>query len=155
MSTTPTPARSVSIPPRPTGTVQLPTGAVVRFRDPFMVAILSIVTLGIYTVFWWYQINRELADYGASRRTDELGTDPVTSTIALFPGSMLVVPGIWTMVTTFQRVKAAQRLTGQAELNRWIGLVLALLLSPALYGYMQDGLNAAWTAASTGSAGTE
>jgi hypothetical protein len=155
MTTTPAPHTPVSSPPMPAATIQLPTGAVVRFRDPFVVAILTVVTLGIYTIFWWYRINRELADYGLSRQTSELGTDPTASTLALFPGSMLVVPGIWTTVTTFQRIQAAQQLTGRAPLNGWLGLALALVLSPALHGYMQSGLNAAWTAASTGSVGSE
>jgi Domain of unknown function (DUF4234) len=150
MTTTPAPRTPVSLPPMPAGTVQLPTGTMVKFRDPFVVAILTVVTLGIYTIFWWYQINREMADYGLSRRTGDLGTDPAASTLALFPGAVLVVPAIWTTVTTFQRIQAAQRLTGRVPLNGWLGLVLALVLSPALHGYMQSGLNAAWAAASTG-----
>ena len=58
-----------------------------------------------------------------------------------------MVPGIWTTVTTFQRVQAAQRLTGQTPINGWLGFVLFIVFSPALSGYMQSGLNSAWRAA--------
>jgi hypothetical protein len=27
-------------------------------------------------IFWWYYINREMADYGRARGTKELGDDP-------------------------------------------------------------------------------
>jgi hypothetical protein len=51
------------------------------------------------------------------------------------------------MVTTFQRVQAAQRMYRQVPVNGWIGLVLGLVISPVLPAYMQSGLNSAWSAA--------
>jgi hypothetical protein len=66
------------------------------------------------------------------------------STLALFPGGLVVVPAIWTAVTTFQRVQAGQRLTGQVPLMGWVAVVLAVLFSPAFFAYMQSGLNSAW-----------
>jgi heme A synthase len=111
------------------------------------VAILSFVTLGIYVIFWWYYINRDRADYCGARDTKELGDDPGTSTLALFPGGLVVVPAIWTTVTTFQRTQAAQRLTGQTPLNGWLAFVLVVVFSPAFCGYMQSGLNSAWHSA--------
>ncbi len=119
-------------------------GTTARIRNVIAVAVLSVVTLGIYVVFWWYFVNRELADYGRAKGTTELGDNPTLSTLALFPGALVVVPAIWTTVTTFKRVQAAQRLTDQTPLNGWIGLVLYLVLSPAFYAYMQSGLNGVW-----------
>jgi hypothetical protein len=127
--------------------VQLAPGAVAKIRNPIAVAIFTIITLGIYLVFWWYFTNREMADYGRARGTKVLGDNPAKSTLALFPGALIVVPAIWTTVTTFQRIQAAQRLNGQTPINGWLGLVLALVIAPALYGYMQSGLNSAWKAA--------
>ena len=115
-----------------------------KVRNPIAVAVLAVVTLGIYLVCWWYFINRELADLGRANGTSELGDSPGKSTLALFPGALLIVPAIWTTVTTFQRVQAAQRLTGQTPVNGWLGLVLYLVISPAMYGYMQSGLNSVW-----------
>jgi Domain of unknown function (DUF4234) len=132
------------------GHVLLAPGATAKIRDPIVVAILSFVTLGIYMIFWWYYINREMADYGRARGTKELGDAPGTSTLALFPGGLVVVPAVWTAVTTFQRVQAAQRLHGQTLLNGWLAFVLILVFSPAFAGYMQSGLNSTWEAAGSG-----
>jgi hypothetical protein len=119
-------------------------GTTAKIRSPLAVALLSIVTLGIYLVFWWYFINREMADLGRARGTDELGESPGLSTLALFPGALIIVPAIWTTVTTFRRVQGTQRLAGQTPVNGWLGLVLYLVITPALYAYMQSGLNGAW-----------
>jgi Domain of unknown function (DUF4234) len=143
----PGPAAAAAPPSSTSGHVQLAPSATAKIRGPIAVAIFTLITLGIYLIFWWYYANREMADYGRARDTDELGDDPAKSTLALFPGSLIVVPGIWTTVTTFQRVQAAQRLTGQTPVNGWLGFVLFLVFSPALAGYMQSGLNSAWTAA--------
>jgi len=132
--------------PLPANHVQLAPGVVAKIRNPILVVVFSIITLGIYQVFWWYYANRELADYGRARGTNELGDNPTKSTLALFPGALIVVPAIWTMVTTFKRVQAAQRLTGQVPINGWLGLVIVLVISPVLVGYMQSGLNSAWNA---------
>jgi hypothetical protein len=121
-------------------------GGTAKIRNPVAVAILTVVTLAIYLVVWWYFINRELADYGRARGTKELGDSPGRSTLALFPGALVIVPAVWTTVTTFKRVQAAQRLAGQQPINGWLGLVLYVVISPAFYAYMQSGLNGAWRA---------
>jgi len=127
--------------------VQIPAaGSTAKIRNIIAVAVLSVVTLGIYLVCWWYFINRELADLGRARGTDELGDSPTKSTLALFPGALIIVPALWTTVTTFQRVQKAQSITGQNPINGWIGLVLYIVLSPAMYAYMQSGLNSVWKA---------
>jgi hypothetical protein len=122
-------------------------GASAKVRHPVAVGILAFITLGIYVIFWWYFINRELADYGRAKGTGELGDSPAKSTLALFPGALVIIPAIWTTVTTFKRIQAAQRLSGQTStINGWLGLVLYIVISPALYAYMQSGLNAVWKA---------
>jgi hypothetical protein len=121
-------------------------GSTAKVRNVVAVAILCVITLGIYLVFWWYFINRELADYGRALGTDELGDSPGKSTLALFPGALVIVPAIWTTVTTFKRVQAAQRRSGQSPLNGWIGLILYVVISPAFYAYLQSGLNGVWKA---------
>jgi Domain of unknown function (DUF4234) len=121
-------------------------GSTAKIRNIIAVPVLAVVTLGIYLVCWWYFINREVADLGRARGTDELGDNPTKSTLALFPGALVIVPALWTTVTTFQRVQAAQRLSGVTPLNGWLGLVLYLVFSPAFYAYMQSGLNNVWRA---------
>ncbi|HZB50649.1 MAG TPA: DUF4234 domain-containing protein [Mycobacteriales bacterium] len=127
--------------------MQLVPGSRVKYRNPIVVGLLVVVTLGIYQIAWWYLVNREMADHGRALGRDDLGDDPAKSTLALFPGAMVVVPAVWTTVTTFQRIQAAQRLHRQIPVNGWLGLALALVFSPALVAYMQSGLNSAWYAA--------
>jgi len=127
--------------------VQIPgASAPAWIRNPIVVAILSIVTLGIYLLFWWYLVNREMMDYGRAKGSSELGDNPTKSLLALFPGGLIVVPAIWTTITTFKRVQAAQRIAGQEPINGWLGLVLYIVIAPALFGYMQSGLNSVWKA---------
>ena len=138
---------TTAAPPPVSGRVEPAPGVTAKIRNPILVAIFSVITLGIYVIFWWYFVNREMADYGRSRDARELGDNPGMSTLALFPGALIVIPAVWTTVTTFQRVQAAQRMNGQTPINGWLGLVLYLVIFPAFYGYMQSGLNSAWRAA--------
>jgi hypothetical protein len=122
-----------------------------KIRSPVAVAVLVVVTLLIYLFFWWYFINREMADYGKRRGAPELGDSPGKSVLAISLGALVVVPAVWTTVTTFKRVQALQRLTGETQpINGWIGLILFVVISPALYGYMQSGLNSSWRAVQAG-----
>ncbi|MBA3331661.1 MAG: DUF4234 domain-containing protein [Actinobacteria bacterium] len=112
----------------------------------WVVAILTVVTFGIYGIFWWYFVNREMADLGRSRGTDELGDSPGKSVLAITLGALIVVPAILSLVNGFKRVQATQRLTGQAPiLNGWIALILVVVISPAFNAYLQSGLNGAWS----------
>jgi hypothetical protein len=47
--------------------------------------LLPIITIAIYYFYWWYQINRELRDYGRSKSTDRFGSQrsQVRSAIAV------------------------------------------------------------------------
>ena len=125
--------------------VKIPgTDATAKIRNLWAVAILPIVTIGIYFFFWWYFIHRELRDYGRAKNTDDLGTSPGTSLLAVTLGALIIVPALVSIYRGFKRVQAAQRLAGVEQLNGWIGLILFVVFSPALNAYMQSGLNAVW-----------
>ena len=129
--------------------VQIPgTSEVAKIRSPVNVALLSLVTLGIYGIVWYYKINKEMAELGkATGKTAELGDNPATSVLAVTVGSLaLGIPAIISIVHTFKRVQAAQRLNKVEPLNGWLGLLLAIAFSPAMYAYMQSGLNPVWQA---------
>ena len=121
-------------------------GASAKIRSPFAPALLPFITFGIYLIFWWYYINRELRDYGKAKGTDELGTSPGKSVLAITLGALIIVPAILSLIRTFQRMQKAQQLAGVEVLNGWIGLILYLVISPAFFGYMQSGLNNVWRA---------
>ncbi len=77
-------------------------------------AIFGIITLGIYLIFWWYFVNREMADYGRAKGTDELGTSPGLSVLAATLGWLVIVPGVMTTINTFKRAQKTQSLAGEA-----------------------------------------
>lgn len=117
----------------------------VKIRNPWAVALLPFITLGIYHLVWWYRINCELRDYGRSVGTD-LGQSPARSTLALFPGALIVIPALLTYYRGAQRVQGAARLAGTEPVNGWLALVLYVVISPAMYAYLQTSLNAVWRA---------
>ena len=124
--------------------VRLPgTDAEAKIRNPVLVVVWSILTLGIYGIVWYYKINKELAELGKSKGTEELGTSPGTSVLAVTLGAFVLVPAIISVINTYKRVTAAQRMANVAQpLNGWIAIVLALVLGPVLYAYLQSGQNA-------------
>lgn len=106
------------------------------------VAALSLVPF--YTWIWWYRANRELADYGRARGTEELGTSPGKSLLAVSLGAVIIVPAVMSFFSTHKRIVKAQALTGQTPISGWLSVVLYLVFSPAWIAYMQTGLNTVW-----------
>jgi hypothetical protein len=117
-----------------------------KIRSPIWVPVLTLITIGIYGIFWWYFIHRELRDYGRAKGTEELGTSPGKSVLAVTLGALIIVPAIIGLINGFKRVQAAQRMNGLEPINGWIGLILVVVIFPAFYGYMQSGLNPVWRA---------
>jgi Domain of unknown function (DUF4234) len=115
-----------------------------KIRSLWAVALLPIITIGIYFFFWWYFIHRELRDLGRAKNTNELGDSPGTSLLAVTLGALIIVPALMSIYRGFKRVQAAQRLAGAEPINGWIGLILFLVITPAFYAYVQSGLNAVW-----------
>src|SRR3954470_14123303 len=124
------------------------TEATAKVRSVWAVALLPIVTLGIYYFVWYYKINREMADLGrAHGKTDELGDSPGTSLLAVTLGALIIVPAVISTIHTAQRIQAAQRLTGvHPQLNGWLALIMALLITPVFHAYEQSELNKVWRA---------
>src|SRR5262245_26852154 len=93
-----------------------------KIRSPVGVAVLSLITLGIYALYWWYQVNREMADLGKARGVKGLGDSPVTSLLAWFPFGLLIIPALVSLYNGVHRMKYAQELTtGRTPtLNGWI-----------------------------------
>ena len=115
----------------------------VKVRNPWAVALLPIITLGIYHLVWWYKINKELKAYGEAKGFD-LGQNPTNSVLALFPGGIIVIPALVTYWRGTKRVMGAAKVTGQEPVSGWISIILYLLLSPAFWAYLQVSLNHVW-----------
>jgi Domain of unknown function (DUF4234) len=121
-------------------------GSTAKTRDPLGVALLTLVTLGIYFFVWYYKVNREMSELGRARGTDELGDNPGNSLLAVTLGALIIVPAIVSVYNTFQRTQAVTRLTAVEPLNGWIAVAFFLLLGIGFPAYLQSGLNRAWGA---------
>jgi uncharacterized membrane protein YraQ (UPF0718 family) len=129
-----------------------PTAPTAKARSPIAVAIFCVITLGIYGIYWWYQINREMVDLGKARNETGLGDSPVKSLLAVFPGALIIVPPYVSLYNAVKRIQRAQEVTvGQATLN---GMVILWLIIGSFFvgvagliipGYIQAELNKAWT----------
>ena len=126
------------------------TGSTAKLRNPLGTVALSIVTLGIYYLFWWYFINREMRDLGRARNAD-LGQNPTNSLLAMFPGWIIVVPALVTLWTTSGRIESSQEAVGiDRRVSGPIVFILLLLIGPVGIWYAQSELNKVWAAQGTG-----
>ena len=114
-----------------------------KVRNPWAVALLPIITLGIYHLVWWYRINKEMKAFGEARGYD-LGRNPMNSLLALFPGGIIIVPALITYWKGTKRVQGTSALANREPVNGWLVLVLYLLLAPAMWAYLQVSLNHVW-----------
>src|SRR3989440_540552 len=117
----------------------------VKIRSPWAVALLPIITLGIYHLVWWYRIHNELRDYGRAKGYD-LGQNPTNSVLALFPGGLIIVPALITYWRGTKRIQGAARIARREPPNGWIALILYLIIPLGYWAYLQVSLNDLWRA---------
>jgi hypothetical protein len=115
----------------------------VKVRNPWAVALLPLVTFGIYHLVWWYRINKEMKAYGESLGYD-LGRNPTNSLLALFPGGLIVIPALMTYWKGTHRVQGTEALADREPINGWLVLILWLIIQPAMWAYLQVSLNHVW-----------
>ena len=115
----------------------------VKVRNPWAVALLPIVTLGIYHLVWWYKVNKELKAYGEAKGYD-LGQNPTNSVLALFPGLFIIIPPLVTYWRGTKRVQGASKIAAREPVSGWIALILYLLLPIGFAAYLQVSLNNVW-----------
>lgn len=118
-----------------------------KIRNPLGVVVLSLITLGIYTIFWWYFINREMADLGRAEGRPELGDNPALSTLAATVGALIIVPPFVTLWTTCRRIERGQNaVLGTNNFSSVLAFVLAIIGITAIIVpfLMQSNLNQVW-----------
>jgi uncharacterized protein DUF4234 len=126
------------------------TGSTAKLRNPWGVIGLSIITIGIYYIFWWYYINREMRDFGRARNTD-LGQNPGNSVLAITLGALIIVPALVSMWRTSDRIQRTQETAGvERGANGPIIFILLLLIGPVGIWYAQSELNKAWERQASG-----
>jgi Domain of unknown function (DUF4234) len=124
-------------------------GTTAKLRNPIGVLALGLITLGIYHVFWWYFINREMADLGRANRRPELGDNPIMSVVAVTVGALIIVPLFVSFWRTLKRIETSQNLVlGSNNLAVVLVFVLGLipLVNLIVAPLMQSNLNQVWEA---------
>ncbi len=74
----------------------------VKLRSPVAVWFLGAITFGIYYWYWFYKVNEE-----AAILSNDENANPGLSLLAATLGAILIVPAIWTHITTANRVGRA------------------------------------------------
>jgi hypothetical protein len=120
-------------------------GSSAKIRNPLAVVALGIVTLGIYFFFWYYFVNRELKDFGQAHGTEECGTSPGTSLMAVVFGWIIIVPPFISIYKSFKRMNAASGIAGSGDgFDAGLGILLWIFLSPIAMYLFQQNLNKVW-----------
>lgn len=111
-------------------------------RNPLAPLGLSIITLGIYGIFWYYFVNKELAELGKARGSTELGENPIMSVLAVTIGAIIIVPAILSYWNTWKRHDTARKMFGvQQGVDPVPGFLLTLFIWPAGAYFLQSGQN--------------
>lgn len=109
-------------------------------RNPWGVFLLSIVTIGIYALVWWYKINNEMKNFG-------IQNDPAVATLAISLGAFILVPPFVSYYKTADRILKAQEQAGASErIAPVLGLLLYIVVNVFAIPYYQSQLNKAWDA---------
>jgi len=101
---------------------------VVPVRRLWVVAVLSVVTLGVYAWFWYYWTNREMRDFGHAYGDERLAASrPGRSVLAITLGALVVVPAMISLVRAIGRIQACERAATGRAVGR-MGLVAAIVV---------------------------
>ncbi len=128
------------------------TGAQAKIRNPLGVIALGLVTLGVYLVFWYYFVNKEMAAFGKARNSDELGDSPGMSLLAVTLGALIIVPAFVSLYNTWKRLKGGEELTGLSGIEPGLGFVLCIFISPVGHYIFQSNWNKVLEAQAGGAA---
>ena len=140
----PAPAGSAALVPAPAAAPTSPaapgagrTGPKGKTRSPIGGWLLLIPTLGIYYLFWYHHINRELRDYDSS-----VNVKPGLAVLSLF----VPIVGLVSMYNTGNRIRQAQATSGGApEASGVLGLLGSIFFALNVPYYSAQ-LNRVWSA---------
>ncbi|MGH2630712.1 MAG: DUF4234 domain-containing protein [Actinomycetota bacterium] len=113
-------------------------------RNPLGVLGLSFITLGIYFLYWYHQVNDELRRF----EHDE-SISPVRSLMAMLFGWIIIVPPFIAMYNTAKHVQGVEeRRSIQPQLEPALTIVIMLFVAIGNGVYIQEHLNRVWDRAS-------
>jgi hypothetical protein len=100
----------------------------VKYRNMFIQILLFIITLGIYSIYWYYQTVCEMKEL-----VDDRETEPVLLTILLF------VP-LANLYSYYKHSELYEKMTTE-HFNRWILFILWIVFCPVVWVLVQIDLN--------------
>jgi len=135
--TMPVRAHAAPVVPAP-GSSVVPTRRPGKLRSPIGGWLLALVTFGIYFLFWYYNVNKELRDFDSS-----INVRPGLAVLSLF----VPIVNLVSIYNTGGRIRQAQSVAGAAPMaSGVIGLLLAFVIGLDL-PYYNSQANHAWRAA--------
>jgi len=124
-------------PASPGGRLVSGTGPQGKTRSPIGGWLLLIPTFGIYYLFWYHNINRELRDYDPSVKVK-----PGLAVLSLF----IPIVGLISIYNTGNRIRQAQATSGGApEASGLLGLLASIVFALNVPYYSAQ-LNRVWRA---------
>jgi uncharacterized membrane protein (DUF485 family) len=114
----------------------LTVGTLPRYRNPYTVYALGVLTLGLYFVWWIVAVNREVRAFDA-----RIGGRPLLSAVSITLGAPLGVPQFLAVEHTAARIEAAQAAAGLPRTCDPPTAVLMWLCFGVGVMYLQDELN--------------
>ena len=113
-----------------------------KIRNPLGVVGLGIVTLGIYSFVWYFKVNKEMAELGQAKGTEECGTSPATSLMALLFGWIIIVPPFVSTYRSCKRLNASEKAVGNPEgIEAPLLWLLFIFIGPVGHYLFQRNLN--------------
>jgi Domain of unknown function (DUF4234) len=111
--------------------VEFGNGAAAKIRSFWVGFGLTIITLGIYSLCWYYFVNDELKDVGIAKDDQNLAhSSPAMSVTAVLIGGWVVIPPLLSVYNYGQRIKRAQRLGGIPRAEQINPIIAFLLFFP-------------------------
>ena len=100
----------------------------IKYRSMGKQVLLVIVTLGIYTIYWFYQIGTELKE-----NAKDLAASPALWTVLLF------VP--FGAIYSYYKFGELYERWSPDHFNKWLLFVLYLVFAPAVWFIVQTEMN--------------
>jgi uncharacterized membrane protein len=109
-------------------------------RNPLGVLGLTVITLGIYGLYWYYKVNEEIKNF-----TKDETISPVRSLMALIFGWLIIVPPFIAVYNTAKHVQEMEQRAGvQQQIEPALAVILLIVISIVIGLYMQEHLNRVW-----------
>ena len=109
-------------------------------RNPLGVLGLTLITLGIYGLYWYYKANEEIRNF-----TKDETISPVRSLMAFIFGWLIIVPPFIAAYNTARHVQQMEERVGvHQQIEPALAVIFLILISIVIGLYVQEHLNRVW-----------